>query len=74
LIWWKLDPIHQPQEEPLPAAVQDRLDTKIGEFDQPPLAPWIERVLGRMGEIGGKYGFPDAVVYSLKNSGPREKQ
>jgi len=74
LIWSKLDPIHQPQEEPLPAAVQDRLDTKIGEFDQPPLAPWIERVLGRMGEIGGKYGFPDAVVYSLKNLGPCEKQ
>jgi hypothetical protein len=74
LIWSKPDPRHQPQEDPMPAAVQDRLNSKIGEFDQPPLAPWIEKILGRMGDIGGKFGFPDAVVYSLKNLGPCEKQ
>ena len=39
-IWSKPDPIHQPQEESMPEAVRDRLDTKVGEFDQPPLTAW----------------------------------
>jgi hypothetical protein len=73
-IWSKPDPIHQPQEEPMPAALRDRLDTKVGEFDQPPLTAWRERVLERFGEIGGKYGFPDAVIYSLKSLTPCPKK
>jgi hypothetical protein len=73
-IWSKPDPIHQPQEEPMPAALRDRLDTKVGEFDQPPLTAWSERVLERFGEIGGKYGFPDAVIYSLKSLTPCPKK
>jgi hypothetical protein len=43
---------------------------RIGEFHQPPLASWKELVLGRIGDISGKYGFPDAVVYSLKSMKP----
>jgi hypothetical protein len=72
-IWSKPDPIHQPQEEPMPAALQDRLDAEIGEFNQPPLTAWRERVLERFGEIGGKYGFPDAVIYSLRSLTPCPK-
>ena len=73
-IWSKPDPIHQPQEEPLPAVLQDRLNAKVGEFNQPPLSAWRERVLERFGEIGGKYGFPDAVIYSLKSMTPCQKK
>ena len=73
-IWSKPDPIHQPQEEPLPAALRDRLDTKVGEFNQPPLPAWRVRVLERFGEIGGKYGFPDAVIYSLRSLTPCPKK
>ncbi len=54
----------------MPDALRDRLANKVGEFHQPPLASWKERVLGRIGEISGKYGFPDAVVYSLKSITP----
>jgi hypothetical protein len=73
-IWSKPDPIHQPQEEPMPAALRDRLNTKVGELNQPPLTARRERVLGRFGEIGGKYGFPDAVIYSLKSLTPCPKK
>jgi hypothetical protein len=31
-------------------------------------------VLERFGEIGGKYGFPDAVIYSLKSLTPCPKK
>ena len=54
----------------MPEALRDRVVNDLGEFHQPPLASWKERVLGRIGEISGKYGFPDAVVYSLKNIAP----
>ena len=69
-IWSKTDPIHQPQEESMPEALRDRLDTKVGEFDQPPLTAWAALVLAKVGEIGGKYGFPDAEIYSLRSLTP----
>lgn len=56
--------------EPMPDALRDRLAEKMGEFHQPRLPLWKERMLGRIGEISGKYGFPDAVVYSLKSIAP----
>jgi hypothetical protein len=69
-IWPKPDGVYPLEGEPMPAALRDRLANKVGEFHQPPLASWKERVLGRFGEISGKYGFPDAVVYSLKSMTP----
>ncbi len=69
-IWPKPDGVHPLEGEPMPDALRDRLANKVGEFHQPPLASWKERVLGRFGEISGKYGFPDAVVYSLKSMTP----
>lgn len=69
-IWPKLDGAYPVEGEPMPEALRDRLVSKVGEFHQPPLALWKERELGRIGEISGKYGFPDAVVYSLKSIAP----
>ena len=69
-IWSKPDPSHQPQEESMPEALRDRLDTKVGEFDQPPLTAWTALMLAKVGEIGGKYGFPDAEIYSLRSLTP----
>jgi len=69
-IWPKSDGVYPVEGEPMPDALRDRLANKVGEFHQPPLASWKEWVLGRIGEISGKYGFPDAVVYSLKSMTP----
>jgi hypothetical protein len=69
-IWPKPDGVYPVEGEPMPDALRDRLASKVGEFHQPPLASWKERVLGRIGEISGKYGFPDAVVYSLRSIAP----
>jgi hypothetical protein len=69
-IWPKPDGVYPVEGEPMPDALRDRLAGKVGEFDQPPLASWKERVLGKIGEISGKYGFPDAVVYSLRSIAP----
>jgi hypothetical protein len=69
-IWPKPDGVYPVEGEPMPDALRDRLANKVGEFHQPPLASWKERVLGGIGEISGKYGFPDAVVYSLKSITP----
>lgn len=65
-MWPKTDPVHHPQEQTMPEEVRERLQAPLGEFDQPALAQWKNVLLQRMGEIGGKYGFPDAVIYSLK--------
>jgi hypothetical protein len=69
-IWPKPDGVYPLEGEPMPEALRDRLANKVGEFHQPPLASWKDRVLGRFGEISGKYGFPDAVIYSLKSIAP----
>jgi hypothetical protein len=65
-IWPKTDPMHHPQEQTMPEELRERLQAPLEEFDQPALAQWKNVLLQRMGEIGGKYGFPDAVIYSLK--------
>jgi hypothetical protein len=64
-MWPKTDPVHNPQEQAMPEDLRERLQTPLGEFDQPAVAQWKNVLLQRMGEIGGKYGFPDAVIYSL---------
>ena len=69
-IWTKPDGVYPVEGEPMPDALRERLVSKVGEFHQPPLASWKEGVLGRIGEISGKYGFPDAVVYSLRSIAP----
>lgn len=65
-IWSKLDPVYHPRDEPMPAALRERLHNSVAEFDQPALSAWRRQLLTEIGEIGGKYGFPDAVIYSLK--------
>jgi hypothetical protein len=65
-MWPKKDPVLQPQEQPMPEELRERLQAPLGEFDQPALAPWKNFLLQRMGAIGGKYGFSDAVIYSLR--------
>jgi len=72
-MWPKPDPLHQPQEEPMPEVLRERLLPKAGEFDQPPLSPWREKVLNNIGPIGGKYGFPDATIYPLRSLDNCEK-
>jgi hypothetical protein len=69
-IWPEPNGVLPVEGEPMPEALRDRLANKVAEFHQPPLASWKEQVLGRIGEINGKYGFPDAVVYSLKSITP----
>ena len=64
-MWPKTDPLHHPQEQTMPEELRERLQVPLGEFDQPAVAQWKNVLLQRMGEIGGKYGFPDAVIYSL---------
>jgi hypothetical protein len=66
-IWPNPDPVRQPEEEPMPDVLRERLLPKAGEFDRPPLSPWREKVLNNMGPIGGKYGFPDATIYPLRS-------
>jgi hypothetical protein len=72
-IWSNSDPAHQPEEEPMPEVLRERLLPKAGEFDRPPLSPWRERVLNNIGPIGGKYGFPDATIYPLRSLDNCEK-
>ncbi len=69
-MWPKPDQLRSVQEQTMPDALHHRLQNKVGEFDQPPLTPWREKMLARIGEIGGKYGFSDAVIYSLKSLTP----
>lgn len=69
-IWPKHNDVYSLEEEPMPDALRERLANKVGEFRQPRLVSWKEQVLGNIGAIGGKYGFPDAVIYSLKSITP----
>jgi hypothetical protein len=69
-MWPQLDPVQQPQEQPMPGPLRDRLAHKMGEFDQPPLSSWKKLVLNQIGEVAGKYGFPDVLIYSLRSTKP----
>jgi hypothetical protein len=51
----------------MPEAVRERLLPQVGEFNQPPIAPWKEKLLDNIGPIAGKYGFPDATIYPLRS-------
>jgi hypothetical protein len=66
-MWPRPDPVHHPEEEPMPQVLRERLLPKVGEFDQPPLSPWKEGLLDNLGLVGGKYGFPDAAIYPLRS-------
>jgi hypothetical protein len=66
-MWPNPDPVHQPEAEPMPQVLRDRLLPKVGEFRQPPIAPWREKLLDNLGLIAGKYGFPDATIYPLRS-------
>jgi hypothetical protein len=66
-MWPKPDPAHQPEEEPMPEVLRERLLPKAGEFNQPALSPWKEKLLDNMGPMVGKYGFPDAIIYPLRS-------
>jgi hypothetical protein len=65
-IWPKPDPAQHPEEQSMPADLRERLRGPIAEFQQPVLAAWKNLLLNKIGEVGGKYGFPDVVVYSLE--------
>jgi hypothetical protein len=68
VIWPKSDPIQQPLEQLMPQPVSDRLQGPIAEFNQPPLSGWRRWILSRLGDIGGKNGFPDAIIYATKSA------
>ncbi len=72
-MWPETDPVHHPEEEPMPQVLRERLLPKAGEFGQPPLSPWKDEVLDRLGPIAGKYGFPDVAIYPLRSLGHCEK-
>jgi hypothetical protein len=66
-MWPKQDTVYHPQQQPMPEALRERLQEPPAEFEQPPLARWKERLLQQMGDVGGKYGFPDVLLYPLKS-------
>ncbi len=66
-MWPKPDILHQPLEQEMPEALRERLGEPVAEFVQPTLPGWKDRLLRAMGDVDGKYGFPDAVIYSLRS-------
>jgi hypothetical protein len=66
-MWPNPDPIQQPEAEPMPQVLRDRLLPKVGEFRQPSLSPSREKLLNSIGTISGKYGFPDTTIYPLRS-------
>ena len=68
VIWPKPDPVQQPLEQSMPEQLLERLQRPIAEFDQPPLAGWKLWALSRLGDIGGKNGFPSVILYSTKSA------
>jgi hypothetical protein len=66
-IWPKPDTVRHPQQQPMPEALRERLQGPLAEFGQPPLARWKDLLLQQIGDVGGKYGFPDVLLYSLKS-------
>lgn len=65
-IWPKPDPVHNPQVQTMPNALRERLQETVAEYDPPSLPRWKSMLVERIGEVGGKYGFPSAVIYTLK--------
>jgi hypothetical protein len=68
VMWPVPDDLRQPLEEKMPRALLLRLGPKVAELSQPPLPEWKERVLRHIGRVGGKYGFPDVVLFQLRSS------
>ena len=68
VIWPKPDPMQQPLEQLMPEPVRDRLQGPIAEFDQPALPGWKRWILTRLGDIGGKNGFPSVLIYATKSA------
>jgi hypothetical protein len=68
-IWPKSDPVRHPESPIMPNALRERLGPRVAELDEPPIATWKVLLLDNMSQVGGKYGFSDAVIYSL-NSKP----
>jgi hypothetical protein len=64
-IWVKPNSVLYPPQQIMPDALHQRLGEKMAELDQPILAGWKVLLLQRVGPVGRKYGFPDAVIYSL---------
>jgi hypothetical protein len=70
VMWPVPDAVRQPLEEPMPEAIRARLGEKVAEFHQPPLSSRKEAVLQGIGQVAGKYGFPDVAVFRLKSRRP----
>lgn len=66
-MWPTVDPMHHPEAQRMPDALRGRLQMRVAEFDQPPLARWKDLLLQDLGPIGSKYGFPNVVIYSLQS-------
>jgi hypothetical protein len=66
-LWPKPDPARHPETQLMPDVLRERIKGPVAEFDQPPLAGWKNLLLKQIGEVGGKYGFPDVVIYSLES-------
>jgi hypothetical protein len=67
-MWPKADPISHPESPTMPDALQKHFGRKVAELDQPPMTAWKVQLLQRMGPVGGKYGFADVVIYSLRSN------
>jgi hypothetical protein len=65
-MWPADDRTEHPETQFMPEMLRYRLDQKVAEYDQPPLPKWKTWLLQRMSAVGGKFGFPDAVVYTLR--------
>ena len=70
LMWPVPDPLRQPFEEPMPETLRARLGPKVAELRQPPLPSWKESLLGKLGQVGGKYGLPDVAIFQMRSPTP----
>jgi hypothetical protein len=52
----------------MPFALRERLSRRVARLRQSPLAAWKDALITRMDPREEDYGFPDAVIYSLKSS------
>jgi hypothetical protein len=70
VMWPVPDSVRQPLEEPMPETIRARLGEKVAEFHQPPLSSWRETILKGIGQVAGKYGFPDVAIFRLNRQRP----
>jgi hypothetical protein len=68
VMWPVPDNLRQPLGESMPSSLLSRLGPKVAELRQPPLPKWKESTLDRLGEVGGKFGFPDVAIFQLRSS------